>query len=222
MITNSQQLLQNIRQIRKITQRSIHDCASFLDISKNEYLAFERGENFLSLPQIELLAAFLGVPVSKLFEEDPDKKDLVLIRDRHLHPRYQHIRQKMVRAEISLRQAEQNLSLEDLHQITQIPVNTLEDYLHIGAPIPIHHMLELLQALNLAIDLFLETNWQNGQEEKQSIEQTKWQPEFPDENQQEPFEEDLYILLRDALKALPKTDQAKFLKALLTLLRTER
>ena len=219
MINNYQQLLKNIHQIRIITKRSIHDCASFLSLSPSEFLEFEQGTSFLSLPQIELLAVFLGVPVSKLFEEDLDDKHQLLIQDRDLHHRYQLIRQKMIQAKITCGQKEKNLSLVDLHQITQIPVNTLESYLHNAMPIPVHHLLLILHALEKPIDQFVNLDIQNGQDNHQSENATNWQPEFPDENHRKVDNGNPYILLLETLDHLPKNDQAEILKALLSLIR---
>lgn len=126
----------------------------------------------------------------------------------------------MIRARILLAQQEQNLSLEELHQITHIPYETLEGYLQTAKAIPTDHLLHLLKALNLPFDLILNDNGLYEIHEGRSKDQTKWQPEYPDEKQPI-FEDDPYILLRDALQTLPKTNQAEILKALLTLLRQD-
>ena len=57
-----------IKGIRKSMQMSLHDCAKVLGTSTNRYLAFEQGEESLSLPEIEILAFYFGIPIMECLE----------------------------------------------------------------------------------------------------------------------------------------------------------
>lgn len=52
-----------IRDARLASRRRIEDCAEMLQVSPQEIEAFELGEKSPSLPELEVLAYFLGIPV---------------------------------------------------------------------------------------------------------------------------------------------------------------
>jgi len=136
MNINSEIVLDNIKKIRKLQKRSIHDCAAFLNISRSSYLKFEQGQTSLSLPEIELLAHYFGVPVGILFQPDLDETASLPLLDKEIHPGYTQLRNKMICAQLNISLAEQNLDLSQLHETTQIPLESLKAYFDASQPVP--------------------------------------------------------------------------------------
>src|SRR4051794_30695130 len=59
-----------IHDARLNAERSIEECAGLLRVTSEEMQAWEFGDSAPSLPQIELLAFYLGVPVSHFWGTD--------------------------------------------------------------------------------------------------------------------------------------------------------
>src|SRR3954462_10434345 len=59
-----------IHDARLNAERSVEECADLLRVTPQEMQAWEYGDSAPSLPQIELLAFYLGVPVSHFWGTD--------------------------------------------------------------------------------------------------------------------------------------------------------
>lgn len=60
----------NLKKYRKKAKLTIEDCANLLNITKDEYLAFEKGKKVCSLEQIKTLSNKFNVSISKLVDID--------------------------------------------------------------------------------------------------------------------------------------------------------
>ncbi len=94
-----------LRSTRLARERSVEDCAKLLQLSDEAILQIERGERDLSLPELEVLAQFLGRPVADVLagkmlakEGGPDLRS----------PQARLIRNKIIG--LSLRRARQGKS----------------------------------------------------------------------------------------------------------------
>lgn len=149
MNINFEIVLDNIKKIRKLQKRSIHDCATFLNISRGTYLKFEQGQTSLSLPEIELLAHHFGVPVDVFFQPEFEETVSLPLLDKEIHPGYTQLRNKMISAQLNVSLAEQKLDLSQLHEVTQIPLEDLRTYFNASQPIPLDHYILLHETLHL-------------------------------------------------------------------------
>ena len=217
-----EEVLKNIQHIRIIKQRTIDDCATFLKLSNDDYLKFEHGELNLSLPEIELLAAFLDVPVRAFFQSQPGKLDQLANLAEDIQPKYKELRHKMVSSIILSNRKETGLTHQQLHDATQIPLEHLESYEKAGTPIPLHHLLSIIDALSIPQEIFIDTDRLTYDQDSNTFKHQAWIPEYPQENDHEiPAMGDPYNLLSQSVKRLPIEEQADLAKFLLNKLRSK-
>lgn len=214
-------IIEQIKQVRTRKQQSIHNCAMILDISKVNYLKFENGEKPLSLPEIELLAIYLGIPLQNLFDEGPVKDDSLIILQDEVQPQYRILRQKMIRAKMNAEKANQELSIQDLHQETGIPLESLKFYENGDLPIPIHHLIKISKVLSLPMDAFFNQEIMSESGASQQKDQSNWQQEYPESDAGKRISDgDEHSPLEIAISMLPIEDQAAMAKTLLDKLKT--
>ncbi len=146
---------------RESAVRTIEDCARLLNVSAEQYQSWELGEDVPTLPQLELLAYYLDVPVSHFWSLETTRITRAG-RDKAQHE-YLSLRNRMVGA--LLRQAREtaNLTHEALAEACGLPVERIAAYeLGDEAP-PMHELSVLAQGVNQNMSYFLETSGQIGE-----------------------------------------------------------
>jgi transcriptional regulator with XRE-family HTH domain len=116
-----------IRDARLFACRGITECAETLGIPQATYEAYEFGEQSPSLPELELLSYYLGVPLEQFYGNQllernhrfKENVDLEVLKG---------LRQRMIGALIRKRRKETGLSLDNLAEITGIAPADLEAY----------------------------------------------------------------------------------------------
>lgn len=150
-----------LRDARVNAGRSIEDCARMMKVPPGQIEAWELGESVPSLPQLELLAYFLGVPVSHFWSNET----LEASREKSVEAQteYLALRNRMVGA--LLRQARQDadLSVEALSQASGLPVEQINSYELGEIPLPMHELTVLANAVKQNIKYFLESSSHVGE-----------------------------------------------------------
>lgn len=150
-----------MRDARVNAGRSIEDCAQMLKVAPEQIEAWEFGDSVPSLPQLELLAYFLGVPVSHFWGSET----LEASQDKYVEAQteYLALRNRMVGA--LLRQARQdaNLSVEELSQASGLPIEQINSYELGEIPLPMHELTVLANAVKKNIKYFLESSSHVGE-----------------------------------------------------------
>ncbi len=150
-----------LRDAREGASRTVEDCARLLRVTPEEIEAWEYGDQVPSLPQLELLAYYLGVPVSHFWGTDT----LEASQGRHfdIQAEYMALRNRMVGALLRQAREEAGVTLEDLSQSSAVPVEQLEIYELGETAIPIHELTVLANALKKNVNYFLESSGHVGQ-----------------------------------------------------------
>ena len=150
-----------LRDARLNAERTVEDCAFLLRVSPEEMLAWEMGDAVPSLPQIELLAYYLGVPVSHFWGTET----LESRHGRHIDIQLEYIalRNRMVGALLRQAREEQNLSLEDISKASAIPLENLTNYELGDLPIPMHELTVLSGLVKKNTNYFLESSGHIGE-----------------------------------------------------------
>ncbi|RPI29522.1 MAG: helix-turn-helix domain-containing protein [Chloroflexota bacterium] len=136
-----------IRDARTSTGTSIEDCARALGIPASQFESYERGENSPSLPEMEILAFTLNVPIEHFWENStlPIRQS----SDKKFNPeQLVNLRQRMIGVQIRQSRTEAGLSLEQLAEKSGIPADRLKGYELGEQSIP----LPLLETLALALN----------------------------------------------------------------------
>ena len=140
-----------IRDARLHANRTVTECANRLQIDEADFDAAENGEYVLSLPHLEILALYLGVPIEHFWGTEtiskPDKtnyQELLLLR------------QKLVGAQILQTRTERGKSLAELSEETEIESSALASYEAGETPISLFHLEKLGRSLNVSVSHFID------------------------------------------------------------------
>lgn len=221
MPDNKDFIHKRIKYIRKSKRRSIHDCASVLGISNEMYHSIESGETPLTLPELELLAIYLGEKPTDLLTSEKHPQTFASVLEENNRSKFVQIRGKMLRALIAIERDKQAVSIEDVHLGTDIPLENLHAYDGGSAEIPLDDVIKICNFLELPLDALHAPLWPTTLPPEASSSNQDWNPEFvlTDADEQSPAD-DSFNAIVIALKKLPQEDQAYIAKYLLTKLRS--
>lgn len=133
--------------------RTKRECAELLGIPVDTVTAYEEGRKPVSLPELEVLAYFLDVPVSHFWSYDPK------LLSEQSPPPVQEIlalRHRIVGALLQKARQEAGKSRKDLAQLLGCPVSRITAYEYGERPIPLAELEVLARALNRSLDYFLD------------------------------------------------------------------
>jgi transcriptional regulator with XRE-family HTH domain len=145
-----------LRDARLNAERTLEDCAYLLRVSPEEMESWEYGEATPSLPQIELLAYYLGVPVSHFWGTET----LEAQHGRHVDIQVEYIalRNRMIGALLYQAREQENLSLQAVSEASAIPVERLQSYELGENAIPMHELSVLSGIIKKNTNYFLESS----------------------------------------------------------------
>ncbi len=144
-----------IRDARLNAARTIEDCARLLNVENQAIESWEYGDAAPTLPQLELLAYYLDVPVSHFWSMktiETDKNEKLASQSE-----YMALRDRMIGAMMRQARESEGLSLEDVAGRAQVPIETLQYYELGDLPVPMHELSVIANIVNKNMDYFLET-----------------------------------------------------------------
>jgi transcriptional regulator with XRE-family HTH domain len=141
-----------IRDARVKSGKTIEECAQAMGISADELTAIEFGERPATLPELEILAYYLEVPLdhfwgNQVLKTDGDEKSFD-------PEEIKQIRQNAIGALIRKARIEAVLSEEELADKAGIPVTTLQSYEQGEVSIPLPELEILSLVLNNSVANF--------------------------------------------------------------------
>jgi transcriptional regulator with XRE-family HTH domain len=141
-----------IQDARLHAGRSIADCAGALDVAEDLFAAAERGEHVLSLPDLEVLALYLKVPISHFWGNQvfgdvrqDDYRELLAMR------------QRIVGALLRQARLQASRSVQDLAAEIKVTPEQVQKYELGQEPIPLIHLERLARYLAVSLDYFLDS-----------------------------------------------------------------
>lgn len=150
-----------LRDARIVAARSIEDCARLLQVDVALVEAWEYGDAVPSLPQLEMLAYYLDVPISHFWGVETmegSRRNPVSAQEE-----YMNLRHRMIGALLRQAREEANMTLEALSEVSHIPVENLQHYEYGELPIPMHELSVLSGLVNKNVNYFLESSSQIGE-----------------------------------------------------------
>lgn len=151
-----------IRDARLSAARSVEDSAEIIGVPVETFQAWEYGEGEVpSLPQLELLAFYFGVPVSHFWSDSTLQEEYD--EERRSEDEYMKLRQRMVGAMLQQAREEAGLSIEAVAEDTGIAPETLQRYEAGDAPIPMHELTTLARSVKKTMNYFLESSGKIGE-----------------------------------------------------------
>ncbi len=145
-----------IRDARLASGESEADVASTLNVSEDQVRDWEYGRESPSLPQLETLAYYLGVPVSHFWST----QTLTTQQDeRHVPPQtYNELRDRMIGAMLTTARQEAKLSREEVANATGLTEDQVAAYEYGQQSVPFPALTSLSTAVRKPIPYFLEAS----------------------------------------------------------------
>ena len=156
-------LLMNARQVAR---RSAEECAAVLGVPPDAYLALETGAMPPTLPQLELLAYYLNVPIEQFWASQKLSDDHPELADTQ---KVQTLRQKMIGTKLKLIRTQRKISLEEMSSRSGVSQEELTAYEQGDQPLPLPILEVLANILDKPIEEFLDERgmvgvWRTKQE----------------------------------------------------------
>ncbi len=143
-----------IRDARLKSGKNSDECAQAMGIAPSELTAMEFGERPPSLPELELFAYHLGLPLEHFWGSE------VLATDENANSvdpaEISKARQASIGQLIQMGRQEAKLSIEELASKTGIAADSLQAYEQGQMPIPLPELESVAQALNNSLRYFEE------------------------------------------------------------------
>lgn len=203
-----------LRDARLAAGKTPAECGGLLGTSASGYAAYELGKKSLSLPDLELLAYFLDIPLhhfwgDEIKSEAPDRAARVDAEE------LMKLRHRIIGLKIRQARMEKGVAIKELAAAIDVPANRIKSYEFGELPITVPELETLAWVLGLKIDHFFERQGPVGKWDAsgRAFEHFK---EFPPEVQDfvlNPLNES-YLRIAMRLAAMPP-DQIKNLAAML-------
>jgi transcriptional regulator with XRE-family HTH domain len=150
-----------LRDARLNAGRTLDHCANLLRVTPEQVEAWEFGDEVPSLPQLELLAYYLDVPVSHFW----GNSTLESARRDHAATQgdYMALRDRLIGALLRQAREDRRLSLDDLSAATGIPADEIAAYEMGDLPLPIHKLTVLANEVRQNLSYFLESSSKLGE-----------------------------------------------------------
>jgi transcriptional regulator with XRE-family HTH domain len=141
-----------IRDVRLKSGKSLEECAQAMGITVDDLMAMEYGERPPTLPELELFAYFLEVPLDHFWGSETLKAD----GNENMvdYTEIIKLRQSAIGDLILQARSEADLSIEELAEKTGIATDDLQSYEKGEVPIPLPELENVAQALNNTIGDF--------------------------------------------------------------------
>ncbi len=141
--------------------RTPEECARILRVSVETYMGWEFGQAMPSLPQLEVLAFYVGVPVSHFWSMET-LRDEYADEDR-AQAEYIALRQRMIGALLQQARTEAELTVDELAEAAGIDAEALKAYELGVQPVPMHELNVLAIGVKKNMNYFLETSGTIGE-----------------------------------------------------------
>lgn len=144
-----------LRDVRLKARKSVAECARIVGVTPGIWRAYESGRKSPSLPEVEVFAYAMRLPVehfwgSEAISDDADPAEML---DRE---RLEGIRHRLIGARLRQQRMAAGLSLKTLADKTGIPVGRLRAYELGERPVPLPELEALLTFLDGDIDALLD------------------------------------------------------------------
>jgi len=201
-----------LRDARLDAGKSMKKVGELIGVSSATISSYEHGRRLISLPELELLAYHLDVPLQRFI--DPSTQDLE--EEAHFDPQVMiTLRQRMIAAMLRQRRLELGLSQKQLAAAASMPPSRVSAYERGDRAIPIPDLESLLKVLDQDVSEYLDREgpvgkWHRSQE---AFERFR---ELPEELQEFLSDEEhrSYLRMAQQLSRIPLEDLRAVAEAL--------
>ena len=151
-----------IRDARLTARRSVQDCAEALGIRKGLFRSYEEGERSPSLPELEALVYYLGLPLDHFWSKEIKSTSTSPIKNIDLS-KLMAIRQRKIGALLRQERMNASMSIRSLANKTGIAGARIKGYELGENPIPLPELEVLVAALGGRVESFFDRHGPIGQ-----------------------------------------------------------
>lgn len=144
-----------IRDAREFRRKTIPECAAAVGVTPATWRAWEEGRKAPSLPELEILAFSLSLPVAHFWGRDARSDDREPTSNINL-PALVAVRQRMIGALLRKSREQVSVPLRVVAEQTGIPVSRLHAYEMGERPIPLPELEVLADVLGNRIETYLD------------------------------------------------------------------
>jgi transcriptional regulator with XRE-family HTH domain len=138
---------------RKAQRRTVEECAEAIGVSPEQFQEYEKGSRGPSLPQLELLALYMNLPVEHFWGKQAiseiEVPQALVEKERLLQ-----LRNRMVGTQLRLARNTANFSYQEMFDRAGITEEELRTYETGETPIPVPVLESLCNILDLPIERF--------------------------------------------------------------------
>jgi transcriptional regulator with XRE-family HTH domain len=143
-------IIHNTRDQARVSRQ---ECAAILGISVNRYTSYESGRRAISLPELELLARYLEVPLDTFRGNDSLNEEAR--EDKLPDPvRFLDLRNRIIGARLRQIRHERDMTQQDVADILDCSPSTISDYEYGRRAIPVAELELIGQSMNIPVDYF--------------------------------------------------------------------
>jgi len=135
--------------------RTKKECAEAIGVSPSTITRFEDGRKDVALPQLELLAYLLNVPVSSFFR-DKDQEKLVTEDPELPLEQVMELRDRIIGVLLRQARTEAGLSQKDMGRHLGVSARRIAQYEYGQRSVPVAQLQHVAEVLGLPIDYFLD------------------------------------------------------------------
>ncbi len=140
-----------VKEAREHFGRTKKECAAVLGMKPATYTQVESGDYAISLPQLEAIALFLGIPMGYFWGSEPLKVeseiDFASLID---------LRHRVIGVLLSQQRLRTRQSLAEMAEALEIDEALLKSYELGEEPIPYFHLEKICQHLDVSVNYFLD------------------------------------------------------------------
>jgi transcriptional regulator with XRE-family HTH domain len=134
-----------MRMVRKAAGKSLKDAAALIGISSSTLSSYETGRKSISLPELEIYAFHLGVPLRRFWDyEETEEESRIAGDDIEV---VLGLRNRMIAAVLHGQREEAGMSARQLAQASGLTTSRVNAYAHGDRAIPVPHLEAMAAAL---------------------------------------------------------------------------
>lgn len=152
-----------IRDARLAAGKSPADCAEALDIPEAQFIAYERGTQPISLPELEVLAVVLGVPLAHFWGDHLLTERQV---DRASWRDALAVRHRMIGVQLRQARMERGLTVEDCANALGTTPARIKAFESGREPVPLPELETLTEFLGLSLESLVSESGPIGEQLK--------------------------------------------------------
>ncbi len=144
-----------LRNAREQAEKSKRECADALGVSTSTITAYEDGRKSISLPELEILAYIVDVPIPSFWDPTPE----LASQEVETHLQQESIltlRHRIVGVLLRQARLEADMTQNDLAEVIGCSSSTISSYEYGERPIPLAELELLADQLHVSITYFLD------------------------------------------------------------------